>query len=116
MIYLVSSVERIMSYGLQFVYTDRHPLSAVANWYEDPSLIAQVIDWSVMHSRYWHDTVRHPNRKSLRQAEFLVYDSVPIELIAWIGVYNLSLLSWVQALFSETDYNPIISMQPDWYY
>jgi hypothetical protein len=46
------------------------------------------IDWDVMESRYWYDTNEDNDRKRRRQAEFLVRNFFPWELITEIGVIN----------------------------
>ncbi|MDM7461275.1 MAG: DUF4433 domain-containing protein [bacterium] len=114
-IYLVTSVETIVRAGKPFVFTDCHPLSycRFSNNLQD---LNQFVDWQVMRSEYWHDNPQHPNRKSRRQAEFLVHQAVEWSLIERIGVYDQGRLQQVQQILQSASHRPLVSVRRDWYY
>ncbi|MFN3691126.1 MAG: DarT ssDNA thymidine ADP-ribosyltransferase family protein, partial [Fimbriimonadales bacterium] len=70
----------------------------------------------VMRSERWHDTHQYPNRKSRRQAEFLVHQAVEWSLIEQIGVYDQGLLQRVQQILQSASHQPLVSVRRDWYY
>ncbi|MFD1360058.1 DUF4433 domain-containing protein [Lentibacillus salinarum] len=73
--------------GKKFVFTDGHAIMALTDFYHDLKDLNQV-DWNVMNTQYWNDTNEDPDRKRRRQAEFLVHQSVELDLFLGIGVYN----------------------------
>lgn len=89
-IYLVSDAEIIEAEGLDFTFTDGHAVMTYADFYEELKDL-DVIDWDLMESKYWYDPPEDPNRKFRRQAEFLIYQFCPWELITEIGVINQSI-------------------------
>jgi hypothetical protein len=69
-----------------------------------------------MRSSYWHDIPEYPDRKSRRQAEFLVHQAVEWTLILGIGVYNQAHLAQVNALLAHASHKPPVQVQRRWYY
>ena len=55
LIYIVSSVQRIVISGLSFVFSDGHGIAAFTDWFDDMSQLIKV-DWEVVNARYWSDT------------------------------------------------------------
>lgn len=117
-IYLVTYAQTVAEAGLPFVFCDRHPLSdpRYLRWSNNLSDLHTLIDWEVMRSLTWHNTPLYPNRKSRRQAEFLVRGKLPFELIHKIGVYDRTMLSEVQRLLQPYPYQPNVSVERGWYY
>lgn len=116
LIYLVTYVDTILNNGLSFIFTDRHPLSFGVRWSTDIGNLPAMIDWEVMRSLTWCDTADYPNRKSRRQAEFLVYHKLPFNLIEKIGVYDTAIRQEVLELLHATPYQPLVSVERSWYY
>lgn len=115
-IYLVTTVGQVLERGLPYVFTDRHPISPAVQFYNIPDLLPHVIRWDIMRSEYWHDTWDIPDRKSLRQAEFLVYDCLPWECVVMIGVYDSDMLQRVQNLLQNAAHKPAVQICRRWYY
>jgi len=95
LIHLVSDVEDIDARGLNFVFTDGHAVMQFTDFFDDLDYLG-AIDWDVMESRYWSDTNEDNDRKRRRQAEFLVRNFFPWELITEIGVINYTIQSQVE--------------------
>ncbi|MCS6919322.1 MAG: DUF4433 domain-containing protein, partial [Fimbriimonadales bacterium] len=115
-VYLVTSAETIVQAGKPFVFTDRHPLSNFPRFSNDLNLLNQYVDWKVMRSERWHDCAEYPDRKSRRQAEFLVYQEVEWTLIEQIGVYDSTRLNTVLQTLQNAAHQPPVSVQGGWYY
>ncbi len=117
-IYLVMRLEKALN-NTKFVFCDRHPLNPVANFSNNPQKI-NIIDWSVMGSQSWQSTTEQPNRKSIRQAEFLIYEWVDLELIDYIGVKNKYMENLINSLINERydqeDKTPQILIRKNWYF
>lgn len=114
-LHLVTTVEAIEESGLVFTFTDGHAVMDYSDFYEDLADL-RAIDWDVMESKYWRDTNDDPNRKCKRQAEFLVHNAFPWDLIQEIGVINQSVQAQVRQLLQQVnDFTPV-NIYANWYY
>ena len=115
LVYLVAYAEDVQTHGIPFVFTDGHPIMALTNFYDDLADLNKV-DWTVMKSRMWNDTVEYPDRQRRREAEFLVHHSLPLELVKGLVTMNDRMKQQVEQVLEETHYElPVIAHQA-WYY
>jgi hypothetical protein len=54
--------------------------------------------------------------KEGKQAEFLMYDSFPWELIERIGVIDARAKAQVELGIASADHKPLVTVEPGWYY
>lgn len=114
-LHLLTTVDAIAESELVFTFTDGHAVMAYSDFYTDLDDL-RMIDWDVMKSKRWYDTDNDPNRKCKRQAEFLVHNSFPWDLILEIGVINQSVQSEVRQILQQVnDFTPV-NVYSDWYY
>lgn len=114
-VHLVSSAESIAAAGLAFTFTEGHAELAYSAFYEDLEDLNKV-DWQIMGSRWWNDTEEDGDRKRRRQAEFLVHDFFPWELVAKIGVIDNALADQVREVLQRAEYRPVVVVKGSWYY
>ena len=115
-IYLVSSCESVREAGLGFVFTDGHAVKRLTCQFDDLDKLSE-IDWPLMQATYWNDTDQDGDRKRRRQAEFLVLQFFPWELIETIGVYDAQQADIVRNLLKSKDcHRPSVKVRPGWYY
>ena len=112
-IYLCSTAEAVRKAGLRWVFTEGHADMDYTDFFDDLKDLGK-IDWDLMQARYWHDTNDDPDRKRRRQAEFLVHEFFPWELISHIGVYDGSIAETVGEIIKARI--PEVEVQRDWYY
>lgn len=69
------------------------------------------LDWEAIAARDWrpHDTKEH------KQAELLVYESIPWRLVRRIGVHDETIRSEVMRMLGDTG-RPLVEALPEWYY
>lgn len=115
LIYLVSTAQDIAKAALSFTFTDGHAIMAFTEFYDSLDDLDKV-DWSVMKSKYWHDTTEHPDRRRRRQAEFLVHDCVPIELVRGIVVKNTGRKEAVSEIVRNSSVELSVQERTSWYY
>lgn len=117
LVYLVSSVQRIVKAGLGFVFTERHAVLNYAEFFTDLINLAQV-DWNLMPARWWNDIPRYPDRKERKQAEFLVHGFLPWDLVESLAVMNPQMQRRVETLFAEypASIRRLVRVERDWYY
>jgi hypothetical protein len=112
-IYLRSTVEAVQDAGLNWIFTEGHADMSFTDFFDDLKDLDK-IDWPLMQARYWHDTNEDPDRKRRRQAEFLVHEFFPWELVAYIGVFDHSIAENVGEIMKGG--SPELGVQRGWYY
>ena len=115
-IHLVLKIADIIESGVEYVFTDGHPIVALSRFFNNPEELQNKIDWEVMQSRYWSDTVEDPDRKRRRQAEFLIYNQVPVNLISGVGVFDEAIQNEVNSLIEKYQQNIECKVKRNWYY
>lgn len=114
-IHLTSSAESVAAAGLAFTFTEGHAELAYSSFYEDLAELDKV-DWQVMKSKWWNDTVEDMDRKRRRQAEFLVHDFFPWELVSRIGVIDSGVAEQVNEILQGAAHRPTVAVERSWYY
>lgn len=115
LVYLVGYAQDVQTHGLPFVFTDGHPIMKLTNFYDDLAHRDQV-DWAVMRSRMWNDTSEDPDRQRRREAEFLVYQAYPWELVTGLAVINDRMRQRLKQVLEVADHKPPIVIRSNWYY
>jgi hypothetical protein len=114
-LHLVSSAEVVSQASLPFVFTDGHAVVQLSLFYNDLKDLNQV-DWKVIQSWSWRDTIEDNDRLRRKQAEFLVHQHFSWQLIQEIGVINAAIKDQVLALLENEEHKPLVSIQRKWYY
>jgi hypothetical protein len=114
-VHLVSKAQTVHAGGLPFVFTNGHGIMTITDFYDDLSRLDQ-IDWKVMSSKYWNDTVDDPDRKRRRQAEFLIHNFCPWAVISEIGVMTVHMKTRVEAAMAAATHKPVVTVHQEWYY
>lgn len=86
--------------------------NAGAFYFEDRADLAQLgeIDWDAVQARDWR------GKKEGKQAEFLVEQSFPWDLVSRIGVGSQQVYGQVRAVLQAAEHKPHVEIKPDWYY
>jgi len=114
-LHLEASAERIADAGLSYAFTDGHAVMAYSDFYDDLSDLS-CVDLDLMKERYWQDTNDDNDRKRRRQAEFLVHDFLPWDLVERIGVLNATYCGRVEELVAGCPHTPEVTVARGWYY
>lgn len=115
LIYLMTNTEKIASSKLPFVYTDGHAIMFLSSFYNSLDDL-DCIDWSIMDSEYWNDTVEYPDRKRKRQAEFLIHQALPLQHITGIATYTIESKLRVEELVQNSNHSLNVHVVPKFYY
>lgn len=126
--HLVTSAQKVREAKMSYVFTRRHAITQPVEFYDTLEDFHK-IDWEIFfedpllggYSRYWNDNhlelePRWMDRKSRRQAEFLVHQQLPWNLIEEIGVINNSKADEVNNIFTESGIEIPLKVKPEWYY
>ena len=68
------------------------------------------IDWAAVNAQNWKRC------KEGKQAEFLVEQQFPLELVSRIGVHSQRVHRQVLEILQGIGQNPIVELRPEWYY
>lgn len=117
LIYLVSTAQAVEAAGLEFVFSDGHGLARFTDWFDD-LVHLDAVDWTMVNQRYWADKLEDMDRQRRKQAEFLVYECCPWELIREIVVVNATMkqrVESIQAAFPAAQ-RRVVTINGGWYY
>ncbi len=70
------------------------------------------VNWRAVAARDWRDA----DVREGKQAEFLVHDSFPFELITHIGVHSARVQEQVQMVLLTQAHRPPVTVERTWYY
>ena len=92
--------------------------NAGSNHFEDRSDLAQLgeIYWDAVQTHRWSGPGISPEVMEGKQAEFLVEQSFPWELVSRIGVSSQQVYGQVRAALHKADHQPSLALMPAWYY
>ncbi len=88
-IYLVCSINRIISSKLDFYFSDGHATDSLTTFYDKSQIqnLPTIVNWKAVIAAYWggQDNL---NIKRKKQAEFLVSGDIPPSFILGLACFN----------------------------
>ena len=97
------------AHGQRLAFTTSNAAGAYAEDYSDLGQLDQ-IDWDAVQARQWSSV------KEGKQAEFLVEQSFPWQLVSRIGVRSLATRDRALAAVQGAAHHPSVEIIPCWYY
>lgn len=116
LVYLVTNVARVQAAGRPVVFSDGNAASVLSEFFHDSGELDGRIDWALMESRYWHNTLTHPDRMRRRMAEALVQDHVPVSAFTECVAMTDEAAAKVSSLFDQQGADMTVRVARDWYY
>lgn len=114
-IYLITTFEKIKESKIQYVFSDGHGYHFMSQFFNKEVDLKEV-DWNIVKLKKWNDTEEDSDRKRRKQAEFLVYEALPISFIAGIVVYNETAKTNVLSKFAKYNFSCDVIVKKDLYY
>lgn len=105
------AVEWANTNGAKWAFSDRSAASHLATFYNNLEHLDE-IDWTAVAAHNW----KHPDIREGKQAEFLLHEQMPWNLVERIGVINHSRRLQVAAILAKADHLPEIAVERTWYY
>lgn len=86
--------------------------NAASRYFEDYTDLSQLsnLDWNAISAKYWS------NCRERKQAEFLVEESFPWNLVRRVGVFSRSIQIRTMQAMRGTTHQPSVEIRRDWYY
>jgi hypothetical protein len=116
LVYLVSSVERVMELQLPAIFTDRNAVLRIARFSTDPVDLDAMIDWELMEAVYWNNTDDEPDRRERRMAECLVHDRVPWSAFLGVATNDEARAHEARTALASAGATAYVAVRPAWYF
>jgi len=107
---LMATIQWANDRNIRWAFSDRNAGARFANFYADPYDLDK-INWTAVHETDFRDMLV----KEAKQAEFLIYESFPWELVEKIGVCNGSTRDHVTEKLGNS-ISPQVTIEKTWYY
>ena len=115
-VYLVTSVEKVVEGGLRFVFTDRNAALRIADYGDDLADLNDYVDWDLMEGRMWNNTDEEPDRQERRMAEFLVHGHVPWSAFIGVATRNGEKCRQAKHVLASVGAEIFVTPRPEWYF
>jgi hypothetical protein len=114
-LHLVADLRRVVAWANErkrlWAFTNANAGASYTDFFADLESLGE-IDWSaVQSSSFWDPVV-----KEGKQAEFLLHESFPWELIESIGVHNRSIEQQVLTIIRSASHRPLVRVESPWYF
>lgn len=88
-IYIACSLQSLVQKQLKFYFSDGHATDNLTTFYDSSKIteLPEIIDWQAVKTAYWGGQ-ENLNLKRKKQAEFLVSQDIPSNVIVGFGCYN----------------------------
>jgi hypothetical protein len=108
---LYSVIQWANNQGVNWAFSDRNAGAYLATFYNRFSYLSQ-LNWSAIEAKNF----RNAQIKEGKQAEFLMFDFFPWELIEKIGTFNNTIVPMIQNILTGIKHQPMISVERNWYF
>lgn len=108
---LLTTVGWADDHGIKWAFSDRNAGTRFAQFYNDLDDIDKV-NWKAIDSTDF----RSMEVKEGKQAEFLIWESFPYNLIEKVGVFDAATLEKVNDALSYVAQKPTVSVETGWYF
>jgi hypothetical protein len=116
LVYLVTSVERLVELGLPVLFTDRNAVLATASFGAGVDELDALVDWPLMLARMWANTDNEPDRRERRMAECLVHGHVPWPAIQHVATRTSQRNAEVRETLGRFRQGVPVGTKPSWYF
>jgi hypothetical protein len=114
-IYIVTSFDKVKEFRVPYVYFDGHGYHHLSQVFNNEEGLAY-IDWQTVGASKWFDSEDDPDRKRRKQAEFLIYQSLPFQAIFAIATYSDRTKIVVEKMTRDVNKELKIIVKEQWYY
>jgi len=108
---VAATVKWAEAHDVRWAFSDSNAGAYLASFFSRLGDLDE-INWEAVRAAYFRDVAV----KEGKQAEFLLYESFPWELVERIGVQNSAVLRQVNTALGNSAYKPPTSVEPSWYF
>lgn len=96
---------------IRWAFSDGNAGAYITAFYKNSTDLIH-LDWPAIRAKDFRDA----KVKEGKQAEFLMFDSFPWMLIEKVGTINGDIAERAREILSSTNHQPVISIEPNWYF
>lgn len=115
-VYVVTSIERVVAEHLRFVFTNRNAALDFARYGNDLQDLDDYVDWGLMEARMWNSTDDEPDRMERRMAEFLVHGHVPWSTFVGVAARTEEVCRQAENALGSVGGEIPVRPRPGWYF
>jgi hypothetical protein len=108
---LMATIEWATGHLRRWAFSNRNAGTFYADFYKDPSDLDR-LNWDAIQTSDFSS----PDVKDGKQAEFLLHESFPWELIERVGVRDSTVADRVRKVLGGGSRQPEVRVQADWYF
>ncbi len=97
--------------GANWAFSDRNAGTRYTSFYNDLNDLGR-IDWNAVNAADFRDS----QVKEGKQAEFLMYQEFPWQLVEKVGTYDQMVADQVNQTLQNSTHRPVVSVERGWYY
>jgi hypothetical protein len=112
---LASSLLRLRTLNIPFLFTNIHAYMKPADFYTDLADLSH-IDWNILQKRDFARDLNDLGKTDRYMAEALVRDSLPVDGLLGLVCYNKEVESQLNALTAARNLAVKTIVRPDWYF
>jgi len=114
-VHLQIDLEKVIQWadtkGVRWAFSDRNAGTRFTSFYKRRQDLGE-INWAAVNSSDFRDF----QIREGKQAEFLIHDTCPWQLVEKIGVIDPAMRDQVQTILQPAEHKPIVAIQRGWYY
>lgn len=112
---LVSSLNKVVQHGAQFLITDRHAYLETASFFNTREGLAHV-DWALLRKRDFSRNPKDPGKFERYQAEALVHEHLPTEALSAIACRSHGVEKDLKRMVEDASLGLKVVLRPAWYF
>lgn len=116
LVYLVTTLERLVDLGLRPICSDRNATIAVATFSSVIGDLDTLVDWDLMAAQWWYNTPEAPDRKERRMAECLVHGLVPWAAFTEVVTKTATCAETARHVLAAAGVATKVRVRPGWYF
>jgi len=110
----VSSLSKLQTESVPFLFTDRHANLATARFTDDPANLGW-IDWNLLRRRDFRKDPEDPGKVERYQAEALVHRHLPPSALIGVVCHNGAVGDWVRTMADAQGCSVKVIAKSGWY-
>ena len=111
----VSSVHRLKTLGLSFVFTNQHAYPVDTEFFDRVEDLSR-IDWPLLQRRDFKTNDADPGKQVRYQAEALIHRYVPLAALFGIGCHDDHVRNQLQSMVETRGLSFNVKTTPTWYF
>jgi len=108
---MASAIQWADEHNIRWAFSAQNAGTRYTDFYKSRNDLEK-IDWEAVNETDFHD----PLVKEGKQAEFLIHDTCPWDLVEKIGVLNEKIRNQVNGILQNVQHKPIVTIERTWYY